>query len=259
MKDVVAYLKAVINPADDMSIARIINRPPRGIGEATFRNIESYAEHHGLSLFDAMKAGSGLGGDRKKRVRKFINLIEHFKKLINEVYADEILNRVIKETGLKEIYPEKVDSFLTLENISVAYRDIVPPSSTMIFINDITLMVPSDAYDPVADKVTIMTLHMAKGLEFRTVFITGVEGGLIPFTYKDVKDKEEERRLFYVGMTRASDDLFILHSRRRFLFGQKLSPSPSPFINEIPKEFIESRFVPDRIVRKRENSQMGLF
>jgi superfamily I DNA/RNA helicase len=122
------------------------------------------------------------------------------------------------------------------------------------------LLTPADFYDPSANAVTLMTMHMAKGLEFRVVFIAGVEDGLIPFTlHRDDADIEEERRLFYVGMTRARDELFLLHARNRFLYGERLSPSPSPFLGEIPEEFIQKKVIPDRVKKPKEDSQMGLF
>ncbi len=123
------------------------------------------------------------------------------------------------------------------------------------------LLTPADFFDPRADAVALMTLHMAKGLEFDVVFVTGCEDGLIPCSImKDGVDIEEERRLFYVGMTRAKDELFLLRARSRFLFGQRLVPPPSPFVGEIPEEYRESRAVADKIKKQRpEENQMGLF
>lgn len=123
------------------------------------------------------------------------------------------------------------------------------------------LLGPADFFDPRADAVTLMTLHMAKGLEFSAVFITGCEDGLIPCTImKSGADIEEERRLFYVGMTRAKDELFLLHSRRRFLYGNRLSPAPSPFLTEIPGAFVQCTMVPDIIRKQKEqDKQLGLF
>jgi DNA helicase-2/ATP-dependent DNA helicase PcrA len=259
VRDVLAYIKAVVNPSDDISISRVINRPSRGIGEATISDIEQYADRRSISMYDAVKEGSGFSKDKRKRLQEFIALLEHFIRLRDAVAAGELLGEILEKTGLKEFHSEKKDSFITLENLAVAYADVTPPSSTLNFLNDVTLMMPADFYDPIADRVTIMTMHMAKGLEFKTVFIAGAEEGLIPFTRKDDVDIEEERRLFYVAMTRAKDELFILHSRNRFLYGQKLKPSPSPFIKEIPPEFVDERSVPDRVTRSKEKPQMGLF
>ncbi len=127
--------------------------------------------------------------------------------------------------------------------------------------NEAKLLTAADFFDPRANAVTLTTMHTAKGLEFRVVFITGVEDGLVPFTItKGDTDIEEERRLFYVGMTRAKEELFLLHVRSRFLYGQRLSPSPSPFLREIPDEIKENIVVPDKVKKKKEpDKQMGLF
>jgi superfamily I DNA/RNA helicase len=150
------------------------------------------------------------------------------------------------------------------EDILAYLRSLIEPSGE--YDDDRTdpvengLLTPADFFDPSSDAVTLMTLHMAKGLEFRVAFITGVEDGLIPYTInKNNINIEEERRLFYVGMTRAEDELFMIHARKRFLYGQKLAPSPSPFIKEIPEEYIQRTVVPDRVKRQKENSQIGVF
>ncbi len=132
--------------------------------------------------------------------------------------------------------------------------------TTEDMINELNLLTPADVFDPRADAVTLMTLHMAKGLEFRVVFMVGMEDGLMPYTIgKDRMDIEEERRLFYVGMTRAKEALFLIHARSRFLYGQRIAPSPSPFIGEIPEAYLDRRFVADRAKKRREDKQMKLF
>jgi superfamily I DNA/RNA helicase len=122
------------------------------------------------------------------------------------------------------------------------------------------LLAEDDFFDPKANAVTLMTLHMAKGLEFNVVFITGVEDGLVPYTLnKGNVDIEEERRLFYVGMTRAKDELFLIHARNRFLYGQRLNQSPSPFLKEISKELMKGMIIPDRPRKAKKEQQAGLF
>jgi superfamily I DNA/RNA helicase len=127
--------------------------------------------------------------------------------------------------------------------------------------NETVLLTEADFFDPRANAVTLSTLHTAKGLEFRVVFITGVEEGLVPLTVtRDDVDIEEERRLFYVGMTRAKNELLFLHARNRFLYGQRTAPSPSPFLAEIPGSLIDTIVIPDRIKKQKDpDRQMGLF
>lgn len=133
----------------------------------------------------------------------------------------------------------------------------VVPSDTQ----EAKLLTPADLFDPRAAAVALMTMHMAKGLEFKVVFIAGCEDGLVPYTMnKGDCDVEEDRRLFYVGMTRAKDELFLLHARQRFLYGQKLAPPASPFLKEIPPELMQITVIPDKMKKvKQEDSQMGLF
>jgi len=140
----------------------------------------------------------------------------------------------------------------------VADDDVAPGRG---YGQEAKLLGPADFFDPRADAVTLMTLHMAKGLEFPVVFVAGVDDGLIPSTMmKEDCDHEEERRLFYVGMTRAKDDLFLLHGRTRFLYGQRLHPSPSPFIGEISGNDLDTTVVPERVKKqKKEEEQLGLF
>ncbi|NOZ68187.1 MAG: UvrD-helicase domain-containing protein [Deferribacteres bacterium] len=141
-------------------------------------------------------------------------------------------------------------------------RSAPPVETAGISADEAALMTPADFFDPRADAVALMTLHMAKGLEFSVVFIAGVEEGIIPYTLnhdQDSVDMEEERRLFYVGMTRAADELFLIHARKRFLYGQRLALSPSPFISEVPGEFIHRTVVAGRDKRRKQDKQMGLF
>jgi superfamily I DNA/RNA helicase len=142
---------------------------------------------------------------------------------------------------------------------SLAQPDAIEPDHSGA--NEAKLLTSADFFDPRANTVTLTTMHTSKGLEFRVVFIAGVEDGLVPLTMtKNGADIEEERRLFYVGMTRAKEELFLLHVRNRFLYGQRLAPTPSPFLQEIPHDLVETVVVPDRVIKKKEpDKQMGLF
>lgn len=150
-----------------------------------------------------------------------------------------------------------------IEDIISYMKGVIEPSSEAetgrTLLDEESLLTEDDFFDPRADAITLMTLHMAKGLEFKVVFIAGAEDGLIPYTFREGDtDIEEERRLFYVGMTRAKEYLLLIHSRDRFLYGQRLEQSPSPFLKEIPKDLIQSVIIPDRAIKDKKK-QIGLF
>jgi DNA helicase-2/ATP-dependent DNA helicase PcrA len=256
--DILSYLKAVINPQDDLYLRRVITISPFNTGEADISKILGYATENGLSLYEAVKSMASQGNNGFK---KFLGMMEDFDDLKKSLPIDDFLKMLLEKSGLLKLHKNSGDTYVHLENLAAAYRDIEPSEAIERFTNEINLLTPADAFDPRADRVAILTLHMAKGLEFRVVFIVGVENGLIPYTMKnDDTDIEEERRLFYVGMTRAKDDLFLIHARNRFMYGQKLSPSPSPFLNEIPEEFLHNKVIPDRVRKQKEESkQIGLF
>jgi superfamily I DNA/RNA helicase len=163
------------------------------------------------------------------------------------------LKAVEKDTGLSDS-----DSAL-LQNLAAVYHHLPAREAVIAIIDELALFSAGDAFDPRADAVLIMTLHTAKGLEFKVVFLAGAEQGLIPFTLAGKEaDLEEERRLFYVGMTRAKEELLLLHARSRFLYGQRLSGAPSPFLSEIPPHLIKVRSITDK-KKKKGNGQMDLF
>jgi ATP-dependent DNA helicase UvrD/PcrA len=178
-------------------------------------------------------------------------------KAIEEAFiASGIPYQVIgRKSSLQSVELEETVAFLG----SLVNHDAV--AAGRAGSNEAKLLAPADFFDPRANAVTLTTMHTAKGLEFRIVFIAGCEDGLIPCTIMKVDvDREEERRLFYVGMTRAKEELFLFHARSRFLYGRRLTPSPSPFIDEIPGEFMEKRAMPDRAIKQKEpDQQMGLF
>jgi len=184
--------------------------------------------------------------------------LERFRSLSEALPLDELLKMLWKESDVKQYCSE--ENFIFLQELAPPYRDMGPSEAIRSFISEVSLLTPADAYDPRAHSVPLMTFHMAKGLEFKVVFITGVEEGIVPYTVKkDDVDIEEERRLFYVGMTRAMDELFLMHTRSRFLYGQRMTQVPSPFITELPDESITKRYVPDRIKKTKKDKQIGLF
>jgi len=205
-----------------------------------------------------------IGGRFASRKKDMAEIISHLK-----AYAGRIDETLPKEnTSMKELLEKALEgqdihdgdcSYEFIKQFAALYETGNAAKTLNDFINELGLITPQDDFDPRADAVTLMTLHMAKGLEFRVVFIAGVEDGLLPYSASGTSDEvEEERRLFYVGMTRAKDELFLAHARTRALFGKAGARTPSPFLREIPEEFIERKVIPDR-VRKREGKQMELF
>jgi DNA helicase-2/ATP-dependent DNA helicase PcrA len=184
--------------------------------------------------------------------------LERFRSLSEALPLDEFLKMLWKESDVKKYCSQ--ENFMFLQDLAPPYRGMDSPGAIRSFISEVSLLTPADAYDPRAHSVPLMTFHMAKGLEFKVVFITGVEEGIVPYTVKkDDVDIEEERRLFYVGMTRAMDELFLMHTRSRFLYGQRMAQVPSPFIMELPDELITKRYMPDRIKKTTKDKQIGLF
>ncbi len=203
-----------------------------------------------------------IGSRRLSEERTFSDSIETLKgraanidkeKLEKAFSMEELIRRALNELGVED------DNLLCRLLMSIIPSN---DASTVQNFNDamkmVRLLLPSDDFDPKADSVALMTLHMAKGLEFKVVFIAGTEDGLIPYLRDGHDDAEEERRLFYVGMTRAKEELFLLHARSRFLYGKKTNPQPSPFVREIPGAFTRTITVPDK-AKKRHQKQMKLF
>lgn len=184
--------------------------------------------------------------------------LKKFQDLKERASFDEFLKAVLEESGIRKYFNE--ENLIFLEDIASQFRHKEHGEAMNNFINEVSLLTPADDFNSGVDAVSLMTLHMAKGLEFRVVFIAGAEDGIIPYTLKkDNLDIEEERRLFYVGMTRAMDELFLVYARKRFMYGQRMNQSPSSFLKEIPGQFIAPRFIPDKIKKAKKDEQMGLF
>ena len=241
IKDIISYLKAVTNQHDSISLKRVINCPPRGIGAASLTRIENEARKKDKSLFETMKQmanGNGTATGAKEKVSSFVRLIE---ELANNKNADaaSLLNQIIEKTGyLKWIGEDKADNVMELID-SAEGKDL------QSFIDTAALF--SNIDEPhKGDFISLMTLHSAKGLEFPVVFITGVEDGILPHFHaaKSSEELQEERRLFYVGMTRAKDLLVLSAARKRKLYSLIQKQEPSRFLSEIPEGccyYIEKR------------------
>ncbi len=257
VEEVLACLKVLINPGDDLNLRRLASMPRRGLSRAALSEAAARAAEEGVSLFDAVRESARRWGEKD---REFPSMIERLLDLKERLPLRELLSAVLDETGLGECLDVADGDFMLLEDLAGAYQGMEPGEALAGFVQEAGLLTPAEAFDPRAHAVTLMTMHMAKGLEFRVVFIAGLEDGLTPYSLcKDGVDIEEERRLFYVAVTRAMDELFLVHARERVLYGRKVSPAPSPFLGEIPPELTTTVTIPDRPRARKGDGQVGLF
>jgi len=259
VKDVLAYLRVISNPWDEMSLRRILNVPPRGIGKGTLQILQGIAEKNGVALYDALGLAAKdntLSKSASVKLGKFHNLIKELISYSEENGIGELIDRVLQKTGYLDILerePERRENVGELFNIAAEYEketlkgDTPQPeesdaSELNEFLDRVSLASDLDTYNDKTDQVALMTLHSAKGLEFPLTFIIGLEENLLPH-FNSVRDGEieEERRLLYVGLTRAKEKVYLTSSSRRLVFGKEESPSPSRFLAEIPEEFIDAK------------------
>ena len=250
IKDLLAYVRVLVNPADATSLQRIINTPARGIGKTTIARLEAQAESTGRPLYDVLmdedtRKSLGRSGER---VARFAALLSALRPLAEGSAADA-LTQAFSQSGLRASLAgeERVDE-VPLENVenliaeAAKYDDTEPEGSLVGWLEQTSLVSDVDTIDETAGAVTLMTLHAAKGLEFPVVYIVGLEDGLLPFRRESDEhppDIEEERRLCFVGMTRAKEELNLTHARYRLRHGQTLRNVSSSFLDELPAEEIE--------------------
>ncbi len=252
IRDLLAYLKVLVNPDDEIALLRIVNTPARGIGKVTTDRVRTYAAHNQINLFDAIKKSEhieSLSKGAKAKLAVFVNMLEQFKKDIDGPIAP-LAERILNESGLAESFltagPEgqsALENANELINAAASYDKQTEQPSLIDYLQQISLFSDTDAYDASNDRVALMTLHAAKGLEFENVFIIGVEEGILPHersnAREDQDELEEERRLFFVGITRAKTNLHISYARYRTVRGQMLRTIPSQFIFELGREISE--------------------
>ncbi len=251
IRDLLAYLKILVNPDDEIALLRIINTPPRGIGKTTIDKVRAYAALHKISFFEGLKKAKhidSLSNAPKAKIAVFINMIEQFENDITGEVAP-LAERLFVESGLAEsLKSEDAKEKHALENVNELlnaahiYDQQTEEPSLLDYLQQIALFSDVDAYDESAGRVALMTLHCAKGLEFENVFIVGLEDGLLPHERStgDEDELEEERRLFFVGITRAKAGLYISCARYRTVRGQMLRTIPSPFLYELGIDFAET-------------------
>ena len=249
IKDIVAYLCVIENPADNLRLRRIINEPKRKIGNSTIVAVEELAVIERKSMFEIMEKAAEYPALSKvaPRLSAFCALIRNLQKVKEEGSLPELFDRTITDSGYKEmLLSEGITEIDRLENVkelvsnAVEYSESHENADLAGFLEEAALVSDIDNYDAGADAVVLMTVHSAKGLEFPVVFLPGMEEGLFPGmqTLHDPKELEEERRLAYVALTRAKEKIYISHVRERMLFGHTQYNQPSRFVKEIPEELI---------------------
>ena len=241
IKDLISYLKLIENHDDDISLKRIINEPKRGIGTKTIENLELEAVRNNTSMYETINKGKEL---------EFKNIIEELTTDSMTLSLTELIDDVLEKSGIKEdlTKDKSLDGELRLENlmefrsITESYQNVTGSVNLSDFLDEISLIADITEHKEIDDAITLMTFHSAKGLEFKVVFMVGMEEGLMPHanSYEEEKGIEEERRLCYVGITRAKERLYLTNAKMRLLYGKDMLNPVSRFINEIDEKYLET-------------------
>lgn len=257
IKDLIAYLRLIHNSKDNVSLLRVINTPKRGIGLKTIENLTIQADAMGVSIYEAISSGKEL---------EFKNLIEKLKEISKDLTLTELIDKVLEASGMKkELEDEKtLEAEVRLENleefksITKTFEEREGLISLEDFLLEISLISDVEEYKDDPNRISLMTVHSVKGLEFDHVFVVGMEEGIFPHinSLMDNSELEEERRLCYVAITRAKDDLHLVNARRRTLFGKEQINPVSRFLGEINKDLIETN-VKDELPQKEEKINTG--
>ena len=250
IKDIIAYLRLVQNTSDNLSLTRIINEPKRGVGKTSLDNIDKMSAANGVSMYEIIKHADEVGLNRVfANTREFIEVIEAIRAKKDDMKISELIKELLNKTGYTKALElentveaesrlQNLDEFLT---VAIEFEEESADSSLSEFLEGITLSSDLDGMEDEEDSVTLMTLHSAKGLEFPTVFLVGMEEGIFP-GYKSIgepKELEEERRLCYVGITRAKEHLYLTCSRQRSIYGSTSCNAVSRFVKEIPANMLD--------------------
>ncbi len=251
IKDILAYLRILVNQNDSVSLKRILNYPPRGLGKQTFVKLDEFAIKNGNNFYHSLKDVekiNGIPAKRKETIKDFYKLITKYKKLRNKVSLVELVSSLIEEIQMiNQLKAEsdassvdRIDNVKELLRAIEEYTSDNPDSTIEDYITQIALITDIDDWDSNQQRVSLMTVHSAKGLEFPVVFISGLEDGVFPLSsaFEDPESLEEERRLMYVALTRARDVLYLTHSRTRWKYDSMLQCVPSRFLREIDKSTI---------------------
>lgn len=250
IKDIIAYLRLIFNTSDNLSLKRIINEPKRGIGKTSLDNIQEISDKTGKSMYEIIKYAEQYELNRvKANSIQFVEVIEELRKQVNQIPISELIKLTLNKTGYvkalenentieAESRIQNLEEFLT---VAIEFEEQMAENTLAEFLESISLTSDIDNMEEGEDTVTLMTLHSAKGLEFPVVFLVGMEEGIFP-GYKsigEIKELEEERRLFYVGITRAMQYLYLTCAKRRTIFGSTSYNQMSRFLKEIPKDLLD--------------------
>jgi len=254
IKDIIAYLRLIQNPYDSVSLLRVINVPQRGIGQQTLARLSGWAKSMGISQYEALRNISEPEGDEKplfsphiaRALVGFLNLVEGLIARSQELNLVDLFDLVVERSGYREYIlgqpdgEERWDNILELRTVAQQYCDLGSPDSLTTFLERVTLVSDVDGLDESVDVATLITLHQSKGLEFPVVFIVGMEDGILPHfkSFGDPAQMEEERRLCYVGVTRAKQRVYLVRAFRRSLMGSSTINRPSRFLDDIPRHLI---------------------
>ena len=263
IKDIISYLRLIQNPSDNLSLKRIINEPKRGIGKTSLDKIEELSINSGVPMYEIIKNAEQYGLNRVfLNSREFVNAIEELRAKKDDIKISDLIKETLKKSGYTQALEnentieaenriENLDEFLT---VAIEFEDESADNKLSDFLEGITLSSDIDNMEETEETVTLMTLHSAKGLEFPVVFLVGMEEGIFP-GYKSIgepKELEEERRLCYVGITRAKEHLFLTCSKQRTIFGSTSCNQVSRFLREIPSDLLDG--YDDALGEKQENN-----
>ena len=250
IKDIIAYLRLIFNTSDNLSLKRIINEPKRGIGKTSLDNIQDISDKTGKSMYEIIKYAEQYELNRvKANSIQFVEVIEELRKQVNQIPISELIKLTLNKTGYvkalenentieAESRIQNLEEFLT---VAIEFEEQMAENTLAEFLESISLTSDIDNMEESEDTVTLMTLHSAKGLEFPVVFLVGMEEGIFPGykSIEEIKELEEERRLFYVGITRAMQYLYLTCAKRRTIFGSTSYNQMSRFLKEIPKDLLD--------------------
>ena len=275
IKDVLAYLRLIVNPSDEESLKRIINYPPRGIGQTTLEKIQIFSNENNLTIFDIVEninnSDININNGTKQKLFDFVTMIKSFQIANENLNALEILNEVLKRVGVVNLLknegtPESISRIENIEELINAVQDFIDGQKELVdsngslneFLEDVALISDLDKdIEKSEPKVSLMTIHLAKGLEFSNVYIVGLEEDLFPSALSSTtrSDLEEERRLFYVALTRAKKKIILSHSKTRYRWGKLNDCEPSRFISEIDTQFIKHNNLLNTNIKFKKSSE----